>query len=266
MLPENSTRLPRDDGMQAFACEHHARLHQFLVELAHLGQQLFARHHAGFGFVAGFDNHQNSHVFLLGLGGRAPIAGVPAAALFKRRRAPDRTGRQVFRGRAVRIDTAAKRISSPTTGQARAPALTGYSAVELDRRLEAAPEHAHAVERQVLGIGHAGQPRVGHHLLVDAVAIAAVLVDDPREDHDLAVLQLHRLRERGDLARLHVIADAFGVLQRAVLQPDLAGLARQLLVGIQVLAGNRQHVTIDVAHLILRCVVGWGLLVGRAPS
>ena len=47
--------------MQAFAGQHHAGLHQLLVELAHLGQQLLAGHHAGFGFLRRLDHHHESH-------------------------------------------------------------------------------------------------------------------------------------------------------------------------------------------------------------
>src|SRR5689334_4203342 len=47
--------------MQALARLHHAGLAHFLVELAYLGQQLHARHHAGFRILAGLHNHHESH-------------------------------------------------------------------------------------------------------------------------------------------------------------------------------------------------------------
>src|SRR5690606_15019589 len=94
----------------------------------------------------------------------------------------------------------------------------------LDDRPEAAPEHALPVERQG-GRVHAGDALVLHHRGIDAVAILARGIADPGEHHHLVRLELHRLRERGQLAGLHVVGDAFDVFQRAVFQPDLAGLS-----------------------------------------
>src|SRR4051812_35846438 len=71
---------------------------------------------------------------------------------------------------------------------------------ELDDRLEPAPEEAHAVERHRLH--QALDARVAHDLRHDLVAVLARLVRRPREDHGLAGLELHALRERCDLALL----------------------------------------------------------------
>src|SRR5688500_16065267 len=71
-------------------------------------------------------------------------------------------------------------------------------------------------------------------------------VHDPREHHGLVRLELYALRERRDLALLHVVADAFPVFQRAVLAPDLAGLARHAAVGIDVALRNRYDESIYV--------------------
>src|SRR5688572_5622176 len=119
---------------------------------------------------------------------------------------------------------------------------------EIDHHPEAAPEHAFAIERQRFGVGHRGQARVGHHLLVDAVALRARLVDDPGEDHRLVGLELDRLRERSELAGLHVVGDALAIFQRAVFAPDLAGLARHAPVCGQVLLRNGQYETVDITH------------------
>ena len=47
--------------MQALARFHHAGLDQFLIELAHRGQQFRTRHDAGFRILAGLHNHHESH-------------------------------------------------------------------------------------------------------------------------------------------------------------------------------------------------------------
>src|SRR3546814_17089001 len=75
------------------------------------------------------------------------------------------------------------------------------SSSQFHDRPEPAPDHALAVERHALRI-HAGEARVGHHLLVDAIALRARLVDDPCKHPDLAGLELDALRERGVLARV----------------------------------------------------------------
>src|SRR3546814_6345156 len=80
-----------------------------------------------------------------------------------------------------------------------------------------------------------------HHLLVDAIALRARLVDDPCKHHDLAGLELDALRERGVLARLDVVGNAFDVLQRAVLLPDLPCLAGQVAVGDKILLWNGDY-------------------------
>src|SRR3954471_4721532 len=47
--------------LQAFAREHDAGLDQLLVVLAHRGEQLLARHLAGFGILACLDNDHETH-------------------------------------------------------------------------------------------------------------------------------------------------------------------------------------------------------------
>src|SRR4249920_1179764 len=72
----------------------------------------------------------------------------------------------------------------------------------LDDRLEAAPEHALAVEGHLLRVHVLLEPRLDHDLLHDAVALLAGLVRHEGEHDHLALLQLHALRERGPLAGL----------------------------------------------------------------
>jgi hypothetical protein len=84
---------------------------------------------------------------------------------------------------------------------------------------------------------------------VDPVALRARLVDDPREDDGLVVLQLHRLRKRRHLTGLDVVADALPVLERAVLLPDRSGAPRHRDIGIEVAARDGDDESIDiVAH------------------
>src|SRR6185295_12863430 len=122
------------------------------------------------------------------------------------------------------------------------------SFLEVDRDLEAAEEHALPVERELLRVHHACDARILHRVLVDTVAVRAVLVHRPGEPHHFALPELHRLRERRDLARLHVVAHGLGVGQRAVLAPDAAHLARDLLVLLHVLPRNGNDESIDIRH------------------
>src|SRR4051812_27886600 len=61
-----------------------------------------------------------------------------------------------------------------------------------NNHLEPAPEHALAVHDAVRV--DALHPRIAHHLLHDAVAVAPRLVDDPREPYLFTGLELHALR------------------------------------------------------------------------
>src|SRR3546814_20223309 len=85
-----------------------------------------------------------------------------------------------------------------------------------------------------------------HHLLVDAIALRPRLVDDPCKHHDLAGLELDALRERGVLARLDVVGNAFDVIQRAMLLPDLPCLSGQVSVCEKILPWNGDYETVDV--------------------
>src|SRR5712691_8589619 len=100
--------------------------------------------------------------------------------------------------------------------------------------LEPAVEHALAVERHRLGVHHAREALVLHDLAHNAVAMLAILVDDPGKPDDLVLLQLDALRERGVLARLHVVRDALPVLERAVLPADPSHLPRDAKIGLLV--------------------------------
>src|ERR687898_2190666 len=89
---------------------------------------------------------------------------------------------------------------------------------ELDDGLEAAPEHALAVERHVLRVHVLLPLRVRRELLhdplVDSVALAARAVDDEREHDDFAALQLHAARKRRSLADVDVVGHVLDVLER----------------------------------------------------
>src|SRR5688572_24277143 len=148
--------------------------------------------------------------------------------------------------------------------------MSMYCTSELDDRLEAAPEHALAVERQVLRV-HVLLPlrirfEVLHRLAVDTVALATRAVDDEREHDDLAAFQLHAPRERGALADIDVVRDRLHVLERAVLHPDLAGVLRHAPVSRQVPARDRQYVSIHVAHASSCCFLKTGCCAMKASS
>src|SRR6266446_9896168 len=126
--------------------------------------------------------------------------------------------------------------------------LPRYRASRLHETLEPAIDHALGVERQRLGVHHAGQPLVGHHPGVDAVALRARLVGDPGEHHRLARLELDAARERGALADLDVVGHPFAVIQRAMLAPDLAGLPGHAAVGGKIFLRHRDNKSIHVSH------------------
>src|SRR6516165_9770786 len=56
-------------------------------------------------------------------------------------------------------------------------------------------------------------------------------------------------RERGQLADLNIVGDAFAELERAVLAPDLASLLRQPAIGLNLLLGHRNDKAVDIDHL-----------------
>src|SRR5262249_33573505 len=56
---------PLSARVQSFAGEHHPRLDQFLVELAHLGENFPTWQDARFGLLVRFYNHHDSHEGLL---------------------------------------------------------------------------------------------------------------------------------------------------------------------------------------------------------
>src|SRR5580658_1418447 len=63
LRPRESYALGFRRRREAIACQHHARLHELLVEFHHLRDELPARHLSGFGvFVSGYEHH-DSHWF-----------------------------------------------------------------------------------------------------------------------------------------------------------------------------------------------------------
>src|SRR5262245_57081020 len=62
-------------GVQSLPGQHDTGLHELLVEVSHLAEQLLAWHHTCFGVLCRLDEHDNSHRSLLGSrGGRAELA------------------------------------------------------------------------------------------------------------------------------------------------------------------------------------------------
>src|SRR6266436_9621407 len=138
--------------------------------------------------------------------------------------------------------------TAPSKATGPRPTLWTNPVSRLHEILKPAIDHALGIERQRFGVHHAGQPLVGHHPGVDAVALRARLVGDPGKYHRLARLELDAAREGGELADLDVVCHPFAVIQRAMLAPDLAGLLRHAAVGGKVLLRHRDDKSIDVRH------------------
>ena len=88
-----------------------------------------------------------------------------------------------------------------------------------------------------------------HHLLVHAVAVLAVLVDDPGEPHHLAWLELHRLRETrctcpSSRRRRCTPCSRARRTRATPCRPCVAMAA----VGLQVLLRYRQYESVYVSH------------------
>jgi len=131
--------------------------------------------------------------------------------------------------------------------RARSPVVQKATRSKRDQNLEPAPEHTHPVEGHRFGGPY--RPCAGDSS-VDAIALLARLVNDPRKDDRLVWLELDGLRERRDLARLNVVADAFDVLERAILLSYLAGFLRELPVEVHVLFREGKNETI---HILSHC-------------
>jgi hypothetical protein len=136
-----------------------------------------------------------------------------------------------------------------------------------NERLEPAPEHPLAVEGHRLGIHHVGQAWILHGLGVDPVPMRPGLVDDEGEHHRLVGLELDATRERRPLAPLHVVGDAFDVLEGAVVAPYLTGPLGHAAVGRELLLRDRQNVSIDISsHICLLDNVRFGTELYAHPS
>src|SRR5690606_25032395 len=81
-------------------------------------------------------------------------------------------------------------------------------------------------------------------------AMGARLEHDEGKDRDLAGFQSHRLREGLHHLHLQVLADAFLVIKRAVLAPDLPRLPGDAPVGGKVLLRHWQQNAVDIGHPI----------------
>ncbi len=90
------------------------------------------------------------------------------------------------------------RVAASSRTRARSlvrPGTCAAARLHHDRGLEAAPDHALAVERHRLRIHHLRQPRVAHDLLEHAIAMRARFVEDVGKHHDFVFLELHALRK-----------------------------------------------------------------------
>jgi hypothetical protein len=114
--------------------------------------------------------------------------------------------------------------------------------------LEATPEHALAIERHLRRVHRFLELRVVHDRLADALAVRLVLVDDPRQRNHFAVLELHGLGKRRELARLRVVTDRVGVIQRTLTHVRVAPFRGHALVRVEVGTGYRDDEGVDIVR------------------
>src|SRR5438552_5046942 len=145
-----------------------------------------------------------------------------------------------------------RRRSSELAGPPASIAATDRSSD--DQKLESTVDQALAVERHGLRIHHFGQPRVLHDFGVDAIAMRARLVHDPREHHGFAALELHAPRERCELSDLDVVADPLLVVESAILPPHFSCLLGHAPIRRQVFQRYRYHKAVNVAHNVSKFV------------
>src|SRR4029078_13197922 len=116
----------------------------------------------------------------------------------------------------------------------------------LDDRVEAAHDHALAVERHALT--HFGHARVAHELLVRGVAGLPIWIFEEREDDLLVGLGIDRLAEVGDLAFGHVTFPGFDHSANDNLLNQRCEIGRLLFVGRPVALGDGDDETFEIGH------------------
>src|SRR5690606_18488092 len=126
------------------------------------------------------------------------------------------------------------------------PCLDVARRLRVDDHLEAAVDHAFAVERHLHGAGLRFE--FLHHLRHGLVAHGPRRPQDPRETDGLVVATLDGHREGGHLAVRHVVAPALDELQGAVLPEQARRLLGVLAVDLAVGGGYRDNKSVDVAH------------------
>src|SRR5690606_1148216 len=90
--------------------------------------------------------------------------------------------------------------------------------------------------------------RILHDRRIDPIALLPRCVDDEGKRHRLVLLLLHCERERRELPRRNIVADALPKLQGTVLLPDLAGRLRHLAVGLDLALRHRHDESIDIVR------------------
>src|SRR5690349_15903388 len=126
------------------------------------------------------------------------------------------------------------------------PAARLLAAREPDDALEAAPEHALAVEGHLRRVHRLLELRILHHRLADAIAIFLVAIHDPTQRDHLVVLELNGLGKRRDLPRLSVVADRVGEVQSAAADMGVAPFLGHALVSFEVGTGNGDDESVEV--------------------
>ena len=98
------------------------------------------------------------------------------------------------------------------------------------------------------GIVHALKARIGHDLLVAGVAMLAGFEHRPREDDGFVRPRAREFEERQHLRNLEIVADAFPIVEGAVVLPHFGRHFGELSIVLDAVLLERQNETIDVAR------------------
>src|SRR5437868_6928662 len=93
---------------------------------------------------------------------------------------------------------------------------------------------------------HVTDSGILHDLRINVVAMCTRFVQDPREHHGLACLELSQSRKRYAHFHGEIVADTFTVIQGTIFPPDRSRLLGHPTVGLELFLRDRQHKTIDI--------------------
>src|SRR6185437_6629665 len=140
-------------------------------------------------------------------------------------------------------------------GHDEAVGITAAGGPLFDDRLEAAVDHALAVER------HGGEllldRRVVHHLLIGGVAHLPARIFEPREDDFFLRLGVDCLAEVGDLAVGHVAVPSLDLPANAKSEEDGSSLAGVLAISLLVRLWHGRDESFEIGHAAAPSGWGW---------